>query len=131
MQVLTLLSEASPATLHAPGRVGALTPLATTSAGRVLAGELADEELDALGLGDAREAIALARAEGYAIVREEFEAGVVAAAAPIRDAGRAHRRRAQRLGAELPLRAPARRGGAVPRRGRRRALRHAARRGAR
>jgi IclR family transcriptional regulator, KDG regulon repressor len=86
VQVLTLLSEASPATLHAPGRVGALTPLATTSAGRVLAGELADEELDTLGLGRAREAIALARAEGYAIVREEFEAGVVAAAAPIRDA---------------------------------------------
>jgi DNA-binding IclR family transcriptional regulator len=86
VHVLTLLSEASPSTLHAPGRVGALTPLATTSAGRVLAGDLADDELAALGLEEARDAIALARAQGYAIVREEFEAGVVAAAAPIRDA---------------------------------------------
>jgi DNA-binding IclR family transcriptional regulator len=84
-QVLTLLSESSPATLHAPGRVGALTPLATTSAGRVLAGDLADEELAVLGLEGARDAIARARTDGYAIVREEFEAGVVAAAAPIRD----------------------------------------------
>jgi len=86
VHVLTLLSEASPSTLHAPGRVGALTPLATTSAGRVLAGDLADDELAALGLDEAREAIALARAQGYAIVREEFETGLVAAAAPIRDA---------------------------------------------
>jgi DNA-binding IclR family transcriptional regulator len=66
--------------------VGALTPLATTSAGRVLASDLDDEELAALGLADARDAIARARSDGYAIVREEFEAGVVAAAAPIRDA---------------------------------------------
>ena len=37
----------------------------------------------------AREAIARARADGFAIVREEFEVGLVAAAAPIRDpAGR-------------------------------------------
>jgi DNA-binding IclR family transcriptional regulator len=86
VQVLTLLTEASPSTLHAPGRVGALTPLATTSAGRVLASELDDDELAALGLADARDAIAHARSDGYAIVREEFEAGVVAAAAPIRDA---------------------------------------------
>jgi IclR family transcriptional regulator, KDG regulon repressor len=84
--VLTLLSEASPLTLHAPGRVGELTPLATTSAGRVLASDFADDELEALGLATAGDAIARARANGYAIVREEFEAGVVAAAAPIRDA---------------------------------------------
>ncbi len=84
--VLTLLSEASPLTLHAPGRVGELTPLATTSAGRVLVSDFADDELEAFGLSAARDAIARARADGYAIVREEFEAGVVAAAAPIRDA---------------------------------------------
>jgi IclR family transcriptional regulator, KDG regulon repressor len=88
-QVLTLLSESPPATLHAPGRVGGLTPVARTSAGRVLAFDLGDADLVALGLAEQAPAIAAARAAGYAIVREEFEPGVVAAAAPIRDgAGR-------------------------------------------
>jgi DNA-binding IclR family transcriptional regulator len=55
----------------------------------VLAGDLAGDELAALGLEGAREEIARARADGYAIVREEFEPGLVAAAAPVRDgAGR-------------------------------------------
>jgi IclR family KDG regulon transcriptional repressor len=85
-QVLTVLSESPAATLHAPGRVGGLTPLASTSAGRVLALDLDAAELKALGLGRHADAIAAARALGYAIVREEFEAGLVAAAAPIRDA---------------------------------------------
>jgi DNA-binding IclR family transcriptional regulator len=83
--VLTLLSEPSPSTLHARSRIGVLTPLVTTSAGRVLVGDLADDELEALGLAAARAEIARARADGYAIVREEFEIGLVAAAAPIRD----------------------------------------------
>jgi IclR family transcriptional regulator, KDG regulon repressor len=87
VHILTLLSEPSSLTLHAPGRVGALTPLATTSSGRVLVSDLAEDELAALGLGAASEAIARARVDGYAIVREEFEVGLVAAAAPIRDAG--------------------------------------------
>jgi IclR family transcriptional regulator, KDG regulon repressor len=86
-QVLTLLSESPASTLHAPGRVGGLAPIATTSAGRVLVSDLADDELERLGLADAADAIAQARADGYAIVREEFEPGVVAAAVPIRDAG--------------------------------------------
>ena len=85
-QVLTVLSESPPATLHAPGRVGGLTPLASTSAGRVLAFDLDAAELKALGLARHADAIAAARALGYAIVREEFEPGLVAAAAPIRDA---------------------------------------------
>jgi DNA-binding IclR family transcriptional regulator len=69
--------------------VGGLTPLASTSAGRALAFDLAGAELDALGLGAYAGAIAAARELGYAIVREEFEPGLVAAAAPIRDgAGR-------------------------------------------
>jgi DNA-binding IclR family transcriptional regulator len=84
--VLTLLSESPSSTLHAPGRVGGLAPLATTSAGRVLVSDLADDELAALGLADAAEAIGQARRDGYAIVREEFEPGLVAAAVPIRDA---------------------------------------------
>jgi DNA-binding IclR family transcriptional regulator len=82
--VLTLLSESPAATLHAPGRVGGLAPLATTSAGRVLASDLSEPELEALGLASARAAIAKASEDGYAIVREEFEPGLVAAAAPIR-----------------------------------------------
>jgi DNA-binding IclR family transcriptional regulator len=86
-QVLTLLSESPAASIHAPGRVGSLVPLATTSAGRVLVADLEDAELDALGLGGARAAVARARADGVAIVREEFEPGLVAAAAPVRDAG--------------------------------------------
>jgi IclR family KDG regulon transcriptional repressor len=86
-QVLTLLSESPSATLHAPGRVGGLSPLASTSAGRVLAFDLDAAELDALGLAHYGAAIAAARSLGYAIVREEFEPGLVAAAAPIRDGG--------------------------------------------
>src|SRR5579872_6760012 len=85
-QVLTLLSESPDTTLHAPARVGGLTPLASTSAGRALALDLDADELDALGLSPYADAIAAARAAGYAIVREEFEPGLVAAAAPIRDA---------------------------------------------
>jgi len=88
-QVLTLLSESPAATLHAPGRVGGLTPLASTSAGRVLAFDLDRSELKSLGLARHAGAIAAARSLGYAIVREEFEPGLVAAAAPVRDvAGR-------------------------------------------
>lgn len=86
-QVLTLLSESPAASIHAPGRVGSLAPLATTSAGRVLVADLAEAELDGLGLGGARAAIARARVDGVAIVREEFEPGLVAAAAPVRDGG--------------------------------------------
>jgi DNA-binding IclR family transcriptional regulator len=85
--VLTLLSEAPAHTLHAPGRVGGLVPLATTSAGRALVIDLATGELAALGFGPAAAAaVAEARERGYAIVREEFEPGLVAAAAPIRGA---------------------------------------------
>jgi DNA-binding IclR family transcriptional regulator len=85
-QVLTLLSESPASTLHAPARAGGLAPIATTSAGRVLVIDLADDELAELGLSDALEAIARARSDGFAIVREEFEPGLVAAAVPIRDA---------------------------------------------
>ena len=57
-EVLTLLTESPPATLHAPGRVGGLTPLANTSAGRVLAFDLDESELASLGLGSHVAAIA-------------------------------------------------------------------------
>lgn len=88
-QVLTLATESPAVAIHAPGRVGGLTPLATTSAGRALATGLADEELEAAGLAPLAAAIAEARSRGYAIVREEFEAGLVSVAAPVHDgAGR-------------------------------------------
>ena len=86
--VLTLLSESPASAIHAPGLVGVLTPLANTSAGRALAFDLADDELAALGLGATADRIAEARALGYAVVREEFEPGLVAAAAPVRDSSR-------------------------------------------
>ena len=85
-QVLTLATESPAVAIHAPGRIGGLTPLATTSAGRVLATGLSDDELDAAGLGDVTAAIADAREHGFAIVREEFEPGLVSVAAPIHDA---------------------------------------------
>jgi DNA-binding IclR family transcriptional regulator len=88
-QVLTLVTESPDSTLHAPGRVGGLTPLGSTSAGRALALDLDENELRALGLEEHRAALARARKLGYAVVREEFEQGLVAAAAPVRDgAGR-------------------------------------------
>ncbi len=85
--VLTILSEAPASAIHAPAPVGSLTPLATTSAGRALAVDLEPAELGELELGAAAARIAEARALGYAIVREEFEPGLVAAAAPVRDSG--------------------------------------------
>jgi IclR family KDG regulon transcriptional repressor len=85
-QVLTLLTESPASTIHAPGRVGGLTPVATTSAGRALCIDLEPQELDALGLSAFVKQIVRAREDGYAIVREEFEPGLVAAAAPVRDA---------------------------------------------
>ena len=85
--VLTLLAESPPHALHAPGRVGGLTPVATTSAGRALVSGLEAEELAALGLGGLLAAIAEVAERGFSIVREEFEPGLVAAAAPIRGPG--------------------------------------------
>ncbi len=85
-QVLTLASESPAAAIHAPGRVGGLTPLATTSAGRALAIDLDDEALTLLGLDLHADAIAEARDRGFAIVREEFEPGLVSVAAPVRTA---------------------------------------------
>jgi IclR family KDG regulon transcriptional repressor len=87
--VLTLLSESPASAICAPAVVGSLAPLATTSSGRALAFDLRPDELGALGLAETAGRIAAARALGYAMVREEFEPGLVAAAAPVRDgAGR-------------------------------------------
>ena len=82
--VSTLLAEAPSHAIHAPGRVGGLTPVATTSAGRVLVSELEPDDLAALGLTGLERVLADVRERGHALVRNEFEPGLVAAAAPVR-----------------------------------------------
>jgi IclR family KDG regulon transcriptional repressor len=97
---LTLLSESAPTSLQASGWVGRETPAYCTSVGQVL---LLDEDRATLArlfsgvtfqqlgpgtprdLDDLVDRIALARERGYALADEEMEAGLVAAAAPVRD----------------------------------------------
>jgi len=98
--VLTLLSESPPHALQAAGWAGRRVPAHLTASGRAL---LFDEDVEALrerfagvqfGVGGPRVAsdveefvrrVVAARAVGYAIVDEEFEAGLVAVAAPVRN----------------------------------------------
>jgi IclR family KDG regulon transcriptional repressor len=97
----TLLSESAPTSLQASGWVGRETPAYCTSVGQVL---LLDEgpaglerlfggiTFQQLGPGTPRtlqefsERIERSRERGYAIADEEMEPGLVAAAAPVRDA---------------------------------------------
>jgi IclR family transcriptional regulator, KDG regulon repressor len=92
-EVLTLLSESSPRVVRAGDWSGRTVPAHCTSSGRAL---LWDEDMDGLTatFGTARsgpqleelhEHILAARPNGYAAVREEFEPGLVGAAAPVRD----------------------------------------------
>ncbi len=97
--VLTVLSESPPRVIQAAGWVGRTVPAHCTSSGQALLMDHAREEVLALlgetlaqagpnAPGDAAETyerIEAARARGYALVDEEFEAGLVAAAAPVRD----------------------------------------------
>jgi IclR family KDG regulon transcriptional repressor len=99
-QVLTLLSEAPDSAISAKGWSGRTVPVTCTSAGRAL---LCDHDLAALsvrldqtnfaGFGphaprdvdELHRRIRTARDRGYATVDEEFEPGLVGAAAPVRD----------------------------------------------
>ncbi len=99
-QVLTLLSEAPASAISANGWSGRTVPVACTSSGRAL---LFDHELPAIeallpqasfaGLrprapsdgADLYRRIRATRHRGYATVDEEFEPGLVGAAAPVRD----------------------------------------------
>ncbi|MDQ8702420.1 IclR family transcriptional regulator [Streptomyces sp. LHD-70] len=106
--VLTVLSESPMRAIQATGWVGRVTPLHSTSSGRALLFDHSPDEIrllcadlsfgpgsygaDAPGASraprDADDLIARvdqARKAGYALVDEEFEAGLVAAAAPVRD----------------------------------------------
>jgi IclR family KDG regulon transcriptional repressor len=100
VEVLTVLSESPPHSVKADGWAGRTVPIYCTSSGRAL---LFDHDHDALSsllsgvefrelrpgtirnIEELEGSIALAREQGYALVDEEFEFGLVGAAAPVRD----------------------------------------------
>lgn len=97
---LTVLSESPMRAVQATGWVGRVTPLHTTSSGRALLFDHGEEEIRRLfadltfpppepraprDVEDFLGRLARAREAGYVIVEEEFEAGLVAVAAPVRD----------------------------------------------
>ena len=99
-QVLTLLTQSPPHAVQTIAWAGRLVPAHNTSSGRALLIDVERHELDRLFTGvelsvggpnapkdvdDLYQRILLARRRGYAIVDEEFEPGLVAAAAPVRD----------------------------------------------
>lgn len=101
-EVLTVLSEGSDHAVQAAGWVGRSVPLHSTSTGRALLFDHTADEVAVLvadmsfagatpkaprNAHQLCERIAAARARGFALVDEEFEAGLVAVAAPVRDFG--------------------------------------------
>lgn len=99
-EVMTLLSESPSQAIQAAGWVGRATPLNSTSSGRALLFDHTEDELRALLPEEAFRAEALnaprdveqlmsrlaqARKRGFATTDEEFEPGLVAVAAPVRD----------------------------------------------
>jgi DNA-binding IclR family transcriptional regulator len=100
VEVLTVLSESPPRAVTAAGWSGRTVPVYCTSSGRAL---LFDRDHDALSellsgvefrklgpntvssVGQLYERVVASRARGYALVDEEFELGLVGAAAPVRD----------------------------------------------
>ena len=99
-EVLTVLSESPPHAVKADGWAGRTVPIYCTSSGRAL---LFDHDREALfellsgvefrglrpttvrDVEELNERLVAARARGYALVDEEFEFGLVGAAAPVRD----------------------------------------------
>jgi IclR family transcriptional regulator, KDG regulon repressor len=99
-EVLTLLSESPEHAVQAAGWVGRLVPAYCSSSGQALLLDHTREQLHELlggvrfarlgpstprSLADLTKRIEHARERGYATVDEEFEPGLVAAAAPVRD----------------------------------------------
>jgi IclR family KDG regulon transcriptional repressor len=88
-EVLTILSHATPHAIEAAGWVGRTVPAYCTSSGYALlldadvAAVLAGVEPRTLARAKAR--IAAAHERGYAVADEDFEPGLVAVAAPVRD----------------------------------------------
>jgi DNA-binding IclR family transcriptional regulator len=100
--VLTLLSESPGRAVEAVGWVGRMTPAYCTSAGQALLMDhdrdeldqlFADVDMPPLGPNAVRNVDELARRlaqagrDGYSLSDEEFEAGLLAVAAPVRDVG--------------------------------------------
>ena len=98
-RVLTILTESPPHVVQTVAWAGRLVPAHNTSSGRALLIDHERDELKRLFAGVAFESggpnaprdvaelyerILIARRSGYAVVDEEFEAGLVAAAAPVR-----------------------------------------------
>jgi len=99
-EVLTVLSKSPPHAVKADGWAGRTVPIYCTSSGRALlfdhdyealSGLLSGVEFRELRPGTVRnieelhEDLVAARAQGYSLVDEEFEFGLVGAAAPVRD----------------------------------------------
>ena len=100
VEVLTVLSKSPPHAVTAVGWSGRTVPIYCTSSGR---GLLFDHDREALSellssiefrklgpntvrdIGELYERLLAALAQGYALVDEEFEFGLVGAAAPVRD----------------------------------------------
>ena len=100
VEVLTVLSKSPPHAVKADGWAGRMVPIYCTSSGRAL---LFDHDSQALfdllsgvefrkmrpgtvrNIEELEESIARGRELGYALVDEEFEFGLVGAAAPVRD----------------------------------------------
>jgi IclR family KDG regulon transcriptional repressor len=100
VEVLTVLSKSPTHAVKADGWVGLMVPIYCTSSGRALLFDHDSQALSSLLSGvefrklrpgtvrnieELEESIALARERGYALVDEEFEFGLVGAAAPVRD----------------------------------------------
>ncbi len=98
--VLTVLSESPPHAVQTAGWVGRTVPAYCTSSGRALLFDCGLSDLSALfattplrqlgpntprDVDELARRIAADRTRGYAIVDEEFEPGLVGAAAPVRD----------------------------------------------
>jgi DNA-binding IclR family transcriptional regulator len=99
-EVLTVLTQSPPHVVQTVAWAGRLVPAHNTSSGRALLIDLEREELELLLAGvvfgtggpnapadieELYQRILVARRSGYALVDEEFEPGLVAAAAPVRD----------------------------------------------
>lgn len=97
---LTVLSESPMRAVQATGWVGRVTPLHTTSSGRALLIDHTDDEVRELFAGmpftvtepaaprdveELLDRLRKTREAGHALAVEEFEAGLVGAAAPVRD----------------------------------------------
>jgi DNA-binding IclR family transcriptional regulator len=95
--VLTVLSHSPPHAIQATGWVGRTVPAYCTSAGYALLFDSdVRERLQGVeflrlapntprSLGEVAERVAAARERAYAVADEDFEAGLVAVAAPVRD----------------------------------------------